>query len=70
MVVGLQDNDVMACVKHFAANNQETKQDFYDVQMNERALREIYLPAFEAVVKEVKAYSIMGAYNNFRGEYL
>lgn len=70
MVVGLQDNDVMACVKHFAANNQETNRDFVDVQIDERTLREIYLPAFEASVKEAKAYSIMGAYNKFRGEYL
>lgn len=70
MVVGLQDNDVMACVKHFAANNQETNRDFVDVQVDERTLREIYLPAFEAAVKEGKAYSIMGAYNKFRGEYL
>lgn len=70
LVVGLQKNDVMACVKHFAANNQETNRDSYDVQMDERTLREIYLPAFEAAVKEGKAYSIMGAYNKFRGEYL
>jgi len=70
MVIGLQNNDVMACVKHFAANNQETNRDFIDVQMDERTLREIYLPAFEAAVKEGKAYSMMGAYNKFRGEYL
>lgn len=70
LVVGLQHNDVMACVKHFAANNQETNRDFVDVQIDERTLREIYLPAFEATVKEGKAYSIMGAYNKFRGEYL
>ncbi len=70
MVVGLQDNDVMACIKHYAANNQETNRDFVDVQIDERTLREIYLPAFEASVKEGKAYSIMGAYNKFRGEYL
>lgn len=70
LIVGLQDNDVMACVKHFAANNQETNRDFVDVQIDERTLREIYLPAFEAAVKEAKAYSIMGAYNKFRGEYL
>lgn len=70
LIVGLQDNDVMACVKHFAANNQETNRDFVDVQIDERALREIYLPAFEASVKDAKAYSIMGAYNKFRGEYL
>lgn len=70
LVIGLQDNDVMACVKHFAANNQETNRDILDVQMDERTLREIYLPAFEAAVKEAKAYAIMGAYNKFRGEYL
>jgi beta-glucosidase len=70
LVVGLQDNDVMACVKHYAANNQETHRDYVDVQIDERALREIYLPAFEATVKEGKAYAIMGAYNKFRGEYL
>jgi beta-glucosidase len=70
LVVGLQDNDVMACVKHFAANNQETNRDFVDVQIDERTLREIYLPAFEAAVKEGHAYGIMGAYNKFRGEYL
>ncbi len=70
LVIGLQDNDVMACVKHFAANNQETNRDIYDVQMDERTLREIYLPAFKAAVTEAHAYAIMGAYNKFRGEYL
>jgi beta-glucosidase len=70
LIVGLQDNDVMACVKHFAANNQETNRDFVDVQIDERTLREIYLPAFEASIKEAHAYSVMGAYNKFRGEYL
>lgn len=70
IITGLQKNDVMACVKHFAANNQETNRDFVDVQMDERTLREIYLPGFEAAVKDAKAYSIMGAYNKFRGEYL
>lgn len=70
LIVGLQDNDVMACVKHFAANNQETNRDFVDVQIDERSLREIYLPAFEAAIKQAHAYSVMGAYNKFRGEYL
>ena len=69
-IVGLQDNDVAACVKHFAANNQETHRDYVDVQIDERTLREIYLPAFKAAVNEAKAYSMMGAYNKFRGEYL
>ncbi|MDN3595105.1 glycoside hydrolase family 3 C-terminal domain-containing protein [Zunongwangia endophytica] len=69
-VVGIQDNDVAACVKHFAANNQETHRDYVNVKIAERPLREIYLPAFEATVKEAHAYSMMGAYNKFRGEYL
>ncbi|WPO79880.1 glycoside hydrolase family 3 C-terminal domain-containing protein [Flavobacterium sp. KACC 22761] len=70
LIVGLQEKDVMACVKHYAANNQETNRDFVDVQIDERTLREIYLPAFEASVREAKSYAIMGAYNKFRGEYL
>jgi beta-glucosidase len=69
-IVGLQENNVAACVKHYAANNQETNRDFVDVQIDERALREIYLPVFKAAVKEANAYSMMGAYNKFRGEYL
>ena len=69
-IVGLQENDVAACVKHYAANNQETNRDFVDVQIDERTLREIYLPAFKAAVREAKAHSVMGAYNKFRGEYL
>lgn len=69
-IVGLQNNDVAACVKHYAANNQETNRDFVDVQIDERTLREIYLPAFKAAVTEAKAFSMMGAYNKFRGEYL
>ncbi|MBT8219398.1 MAG: glycoside hydrolase family 3 C-terminal domain-containing protein [Bacteroidia bacterium] len=69
-VVGLQENDVAACVKHYAANNQETNRDFVDVQIDERTLREIYLPAFKAAVVEANAYSMMGAYNKFRDEYL
>jgi len=69
-VVGIQENDVAACVKHFAANNQETHRDYVNVKIAERPLREIYLPAFEATVKEAHAYAMMGAYNKFRGEYL
>jgi len=69
-IVGLQENDVAVCVKHYAANNQETNRDFVDVQIDERTLREIYLPGFKAAVTEAKAHSVMGAYNKFRGEYL
>lgn len=69
-IVGVQENDVMACVKHFAANNQETNRGTVDVLMDERTLREIYLPAFEAAITQANAYSVMGAYNKFRGDYL
>lgn len=69
-IVGMQEYDVAACVKHYAANNQETNRDFVDVQIDERTLREIYLPAFKAAAQEAKAHTFMGAYNKFRGEYL
>ena len=69
-IVGIQDNDVMACVKHFAVNNQETNRGTVDVLVDERTLREIYLPAYKAAVTEANAYALMGAYNKFRGDYL
>ncbi len=68
-IKGIQENDTAACVKHFAANNQETERLSVNVEMSERALREIYLPGFEAAVKEGKAKTIMGAYNKFRGKH-
>lgn len=69
MVRGIQEADVAACVKHFALNNQETERLWVNVEIDERALREIYLPGFLAAVKEGGSYSIMGAYNLFRGEH-
>lgn len=69
MVHGIEENDVSACVKHFAVNNQETRRFDVDVEISERALREIYLPGFEAAVKKGKAKGIMGAYNKLRGEH-
>ena len=66
---GVQDQGVSACVKHYAANNQETHRDDIDVNMSERALREIYLPGFKAAVQQGGAYSLMGSYNKFRGVY-
>jgi beta-glucosidase len=66
---GVQDQGVSACVKHFAANNQETHRDDIDVDMSERALREIYLPGFRAAVQQGGVYSLMGSYNKFRGTY-
>jgi beta-glucosidase len=65
----LQKNGVAACVKHFALNNQEIRRGSIDVQLSDRALYEIYLPAFKAAVMEGKAWAIMGSYNQFRGEH-
>ena len=65
----LQKNGVASCVKHFALNNQEIWRDHIDVQVSDRALREIYLPAFKAAVTEGKAWAIMGSYNQLRGEH-
>ncbi len=69
-VIGVQENDVSACIKHYAVNNQETNRGTVDVIVDERTLREVYLPAFHDAVVEGKASSIMGAYNKFRGDYL
>lgn len=68
-VKGVQSNGVAACVKHYAVNNQETERGSIDVLVDERTLREIYLPAFKAAVQEGGAWAIMGAYNKFRGEH-
>jgi beta-glucosidase len=68
-VTGLQAEDTVACIKHYALNNQEKDRGTIDVEVDERTLREIYLPAFEASVKEGHAMAIMAAYNKFRGEY-
>jgi beta-glucosidase len=68
-IKGVQDQGISACVKHFAANNQETDRNIVNVEMTERALREIYLPAFRAAVTEGGVNTIMGAYNKFRGQY-
>lgn len=68
-IEGVQDNGVAACVKHFALNNQEEWRGHINVNVNDRALHEIYLPAFKAAVIEGNVWSIMGAYNQFRGEH-
>ena len=66
-VKGVQDNDVAACVKHFAANVQETDRLMVDEEVDDRTLYEIYFPAFKAAVQEGHAYSVMGAYNKING---
>ena len=67
-IKGVQKNGVAACVKHFALNNQEHWRSSVNVEVSDRALHEIYLPAFKASVEEAKVWSIMGAYNKFRGQ--
>ncbi|MCM1224143.1 MAG: glycoside hydrolase family 3 protein, partial [Lachnospiraceae bacterium] len=66
---GVQEWDVAACVKHFAANNQETQRLNVEVEIEEEALREIYLPAFHDAVKKAGSHTIMGAYNMLYGEH-
>ena len=66
-IKGVQKNGVAACVKHYALNNQELWRGHIDVNISDRALREIYLPAFKAAVEKGQVWSIMGAYNKVRG---
>jgi beta-glucosidase len=69
-IQGIQSQGVAACVKHYACNNEEQDRQTVSVQVDERALREIYLPGFEAAVKEGKVWSIMASYNCFRGPHV
>ena len=62
-IKGVQENGVAACVKHYALNNQEFNRHTTNVHLSDRALYEIYLPAFKAAVQEGGAWAIMGAYN-------
>jgi len=66
-VKGIQSQHVAACVKHFAANNQEVNRGKINEIIDERALREIYLPAFKAGIQQGNAYTIMSAYNKING---
>ena len=66
---GMQRNGVAACVKHYALNNQELWRGHIDVNLSDRALHEIYLPAFKKAVKDGGVWSIMGAYNKVRGTH-
>ena len=68
-IEGIQSQGVMANVKHFAANNQETGRRSYNEIIDERTLREIYLPAFELSVKEAHSATVMCAYPHVNGEF-
>lgn len=68
-IQGVQENGVSACVKHFALNNQEKWRGHINVEVSDRALNEIYLPAFKAAVTEAGVWSVMGSYNKIRGQY-
>lgn len=68
-VQGVQQNGVAACVKHYALNNQEVNRHTTNVIVDDRALREIYLPAFKAAVQEGKAWAVMGSYNLYKGQH-
>ena len=68
-IKGLQSQKILASVKHLACNNQEWERFKLDVLVGERALREIYLPAFKAAVQEAGVWTVMSAYNKLNGYY-
>ena len=68
-IQGVQQNGVAACVKHYALNNQEKWRFHINVNLSERALHEIYLPAFKAAVEDGQVWSIMGSFSQLRGQY-
>ncbi|MCR5077179.1 MAG: glycoside hydrolase family 3 C-terminal domain-containing protein [Prevotella sp.] len=68
-VQGLQSNGVAACVKHYAMNNDEEYRHQVNVILSDRALHEIYLPAFRAAVQEGHAWGLMGAYNLYNNQH-
>lgn len=68
-IQGMQSEGIIATVKHFAANNQEYERQTIDAKIDERALREIYLPAFRAAVQEAGVWAVMSAYNKVNGHW-
>ncbi len=68
-VKGIQSQKIAACVKHYICNNQETNRFTVSSEVSERALQEIYLPAFKAAVQEADAWSFMTCYNKVNGIY-
>ncbi len=68
-IKGVQKENVVATVKHFAVNNQEHQRDFVNTIVDERTLNEIYFPAFKAAVEEANVLAVMSAYNKLNGHY-
>lgn len=68
-ILGVQNQGVASCAKHFVGNEQEWERFTVDVQMDERTLRELYLVPFRAAVREANVFTVMGAYNKFRGTH-
>jgi beta-glucosidase len=69
-IKGMQSQNVAACPKHFVCNDQEFHRSGIDIQVDERALHEIYLPPFEAAVKQAKAWAIMDSFNKVNGTFM
>lgn len=68
--LGAQDNNAAVCLKHYALNNQENMRGYVNVNVTERAMREIYLTPFEMAVKRANAYGVMAAYNKVWGHWI
>ncbi len=68
-ITGMQANGVSSCAKHYALNNQENNRGSVNVHVDERTMREIYLPAFKAAVTEAHVWCVMSAYNRVNGQY-
>jgi beta-glucosidase len=66
-IEGVQSRGVGACLKHFAVNNQETRRFTVDARLDQRTLREIYLPAFEAAIRRARPWAVMCSYNSVNG---